>query len=191
MMEPSQPVRNDRAPIFAVTPKGDALRREILDAAAHGRPSWKVPTLDLRVPMLEGVAESVAPARWLGSFSRETILALETGHPYAVEIALENERVKDQLRRLAAAAIYDVCGRPYDGTDDSVCATLGYGDRRAAVRAVSAGRQLWPKLAAWPWWALNPTGGALDDEWWATPRVVETFWAWRDPDSWRAALGRS
>jgi hypothetical protein len=152
------------------------------------------------VPQLEVVPVGnalMSPAEYMRGFQAarlgrqridpDVLLALRTADPYAIKRVCENSDNLARFRDLAAAALRDVCDWPYDGTDYSICGYLGYGDRNTATRCITRGRKLWATLAAWPWWALNPTGGRLPNEWWALPRVVETFAAWRDPDRWLAA----
>jgi hypothetical protein len=188
------PPANDRTEASAVTP-GDALRGAILEAARAGRPAWpvlrglKVPRLEqvpIDVPYGDGRAYMPPGEAFLDrarlALHEDALLALETDNGLALSRAYANSTACAQLRALAAAALRDVCGYPLDDRDTgrpSVCGYLGFGEKRAAGRAVTRGRTLWPKLAAWPWWALNPEGGPLPRKWWAQPRVVETLDVWR------------
>lgn len=187
------PPANDRSDACAVTP-GDALRETILDVAASGRPAWsvmygvKVPRLELvpvDVPYGNGRAY-ISPGESLDRGPRRavlrdaTLLAIETQHPDLVEKANRDPKAEAQLRQLAGAALHDICGLPYfDRGAPCVADALGLGSERAAQRVVSTGRRLWPTLAAWPWWLLNPRGGRLPAKWWTQPRVLETFAVWR------------
>ena len=187
-------IHKDRAGTSAVTPS-DALRGVILDAARAGRPTWpvlrglEVPRLELvpiDVPYGDGRAymppgeASLIDARLV--LHNDALLALDTNHGIALSRAYANSTAGAQLRALAPAALRDVCGYPLEDRSPespSVCGYLKFSDKRAAARAVTRGRNLWPKLAAWPWWALNPKGGRLPDEWWTQPRVSEAFAVWR------------
>jgi hypothetical protein len=193
----------DRKQAFAVPGPGDDLREAILDGAKAKCPTWGVPTFEtaLRVPRLERVPGDAYPsgrrplinpheagledARM--ALSRDALVALRTDHPEDVAHALGSRHPQDQLRALVVAALLDVAGFPLD---HEAYAKIGYESEynreRTVQKAANRGRQLWAKLAAWPWWALGPRSGPLGI-WWTEPRVVEAFTAWRDPDRWHAA----
>lgn len=105
-----------------------------------------------------------------------------------------------QLTRLGAAALKDIAGL----SRAAVCEWIGPptisnerrraimagepsdqhqgGDLRATGRQIAEGRELWVRLAAWPWWSLADAGesvaGGLPGKWWELPRVREVLGAW-------------
>lgn len=188
------PRLNDREDGFQVTP-GEDLRALILETAEHGRPAWPVlrglvvPRLTL-VPVAVGYGDGwayVPPGEALSKpasshLHSDALLLLETAHPTASAHAHANRSARAQLRALVAAALRDVCGYPIDAPSSdahSVCAYLGTQTPVVASKVVTRGRKLWAKLAAWPWWALNPQGGPLPKDWWTQPRVIHTLEVWR------------
>jgi hypothetical protein len=173
-----------------------------------GRPVWVVG--DACVPRLTQVpvlrrdgtyaiaqpAEDALNARGRPWLLPELAMALDHLSEESASALLKNEDAKAQARWLIAAAYRDILRlRPWvedggswehDPTQDSIASVLGYGSRDTARKAVRRGRDLWPRLAAWPWWPLRAGGywpgrGPLPDPWWTLPLVAASFDAWRDP----------
>jgi hypothetical protein len=149
------------------TPHDDALqgvRSEILEAERIGRPTFAI--AGLVVPRLELVPVAVEYG---------------DGHAYVPpaeafaprKLPLSN----GQQRACRAAILHDLHGMSHVG----LCEELQYEWPDTAKKTVKKGRKLLAGLAAWPWWALNPQGGPLPDQWWTEPYVTETFAVWRQP----------
>jgi hypothetical protein len=157
-----------------VPPPGEELRLLIAERRREGRPVWRVwsnmapriefvavPDLEMGEPVLYrplAVDQDRRPY-----FNRRALLWLETHEPTALEQLQSHDR--NQLRQLDAALMRDLHGRSYD----AIATGLGYTKRdsmgrvqvdgeRAARRAVQAGRKLWPRLCAWPWWYWGADG---------------------------------
>jgi hypothetical protein len=78
-------------------------------------------------------------------------------------------------RRLASAALRDICGLPHW----RVAELLGYKGAHAkneSQRWVKLGRGLWRQLPSWPWWCLRRE---LRWEWWLDESVAEAWRRWR------------
>jgi hypothetical protein len=182
---------------------GGGLVDAIVDGKRAGRAVWLL--TDLLVPRLRQVAYGpvrrggyvlVSPAEEAynacGRAFLRPELAVALDHPSDESMLLlfEKPSAKAQARHLAAAAIHDVLGWPLAGRQghscrESVAYHLAYSGRRSASDAVESGRQLWRKLAAWPWWPLGWLGhttGRLPDGWWTLPEVVANFEGWREPE---------
>jgi DNA-binding XRE family transcriptional regulator len=96
----------------------------------------------------------------------------------AINAACSNRRARAQLRRLAAAAMRDICGLCWA----EVAAALE-SDARSCKRDATIGRGLLRALRAWPWVALPegvPAAG------WEREEAVLVAWA-----LWRRDVGRS
>lgn len=154
---------------------------EILEpaVAARRRPTWFARGR-IYVPRLTFTHEQASLHNAQTALEVGTLLVLEAPGAQAALGAWQNERVRAQLKQLAAAALTDVIGLPIYSKkgDRSVAALLDWNERWTR-EAVTTGRRLWPKLSAWPWWALNPQGGSLPPKWWTIPRVIESLAAWR------------
>ncbi|MEJ7804017.1 MAG: hypothetical protein WKH68_11715 [Candidatus Limnocylindria bacterium] len=184
----------------------------ILAAQNDGRPVWQLE--DVVIPRLKQVAYGpqqrgdyalVTPAEeaWNARgrpFLRPQLAAvLDCQSVDSFQQLLAKPSARIQARHLSAAAFHDVLGWPLAGKPgvpftETIAHHLGLdGGRRSASQAVESGRELWRKLAAWPWWPLGRLGyirGPLPEEWWMLPYVSANFDAWRDPQAFVLAQSK-
>jgi hypothetical protein len=127
-------------------------------ALRDGEVKFRAVRLDKRPP-------SVHPKVWG---------ALHT--PALVEEAVADRLSRGQLKRIAAAALYDLL----DWTGREVADDLGYrGGERVGYQAARGGRVLLATLCAWPWSCLPP--GAPERGWWRQPHVRVGWQLWVQP----------
>ena len=200
---------NDRNRVFADTERAFDYPQLILHGARAGRPTWSLGHIEgarmkvdrrwqdwapfeILVPRLEHTHESLNYAAARTELGDEMVDALMFGNARTLGRILNGAPKKTphvQVRWLTAAALYDVYDWPTDSDERSIC---GYLDgslddscpttERGARKAICKGRGLWGKLAAWPWWGLDPhgqLGGSLG--WKQDPDVQSRFEMWRDP----------
>jgi hypothetical protein len=158
--------RHDRRPVLWAA---DGLPVPVLDWTAE----WAF--YDLHEPQQAGILPAVAAH-------------LDGGRdgPSRVE---RSARSRVQLRRLTLAAYRDI------GNEQraAIASQFGWPDDLGGLNAVrrdaAAGRALWTRLGAWPWWAIAAAwadgdalppdlAGGLPGAWWRLPRVIATFDAW-------------
>lgn len=188
-------------------PPGDALVDAIVAGRGAGRPTWVLTHLVV-VPRLQQVAygavgqsgyvliqphEEAVNARGRSFLRPELAVALDAPSEESARLLFDKPHALAQARHLAAAAIHDVLGWPLarracpgSSAERNVAYHLEYSGRRSARDAVESGRQLWRRLAAWPWWPLGCLGhnrGTLPDEWWTLPLVAANLAAWFDPEA--------
>lgn len=159
-------------------PVGEDLRLAILERERAGCLTYpvvrhlSVPRL-WQVPQRTGPGELVVHFRSLRARPLEvrpdvwSVLAVrEIESVWAViESASRNRDARAQLRRLAAAALRDICGWSWE----EVVAALEYrdADDRRCRGDAARGRRHWRALRAWPWVALPagpPPDGWEEDE---------------------------
>jgi len=184
----------------------------ILAVQNDGRPVWQIE--DIVIPRLTRVAygpqqrgdyalvqpaEEASNARGRPFLRPQLAAVLDCQNVDSFQQLLAKPSARTQARHLSAAAFHDVLGWPLAGKPgrpftETIAHHLEFeGGRRSASDAVESGRELWRKLAAWPWWPLGRLGhirGPLPDEWWTLPCVAANFDAWRDPKAFVVAQNK-
>ena len=162
------------APVFYVPLPIDEGKEYAALAAIYGQvggPPLKIPRLDFTVQARRPATHVAGPL----------VVALETGHPTALYLALENERSCAKLGDLAVAVFRDLLEVPLTELEE----VLGYEEEGSVRRAVRRGRRSWAKLSAWPWWCFGPEGRPAKDwrsgDWRSGSRAQSALDHWRDP----------
>lgn len=179
-----------RTSAFSVPP-GNDLRELLLLGATASRPVFWL-TEELAVPRLSFVPTRRRSGGYSFTSPREEAsnedgraqaglrtpcsLALDSISADASRNLREHNGAVRQFAYLYAAALRDIAGIP----SDAIATELDYSETATARRAARKGRQLWVRLAAWPWWSIGSEGckGGLPEDWWQFEDCQLTLAGW-------------
>ena len=159
------------------------MAEALIAGAGQGAPVfWTADRIDINalpVPSLRSIPGfRDHPGKDVGPL---VVAAVETGHPTAIALALQHERMKDSLRQLAVAGWRDILGGTIEEISDELSLGAGAFDYapRSVNRTVAVGRKKWARLGAWPWWCFGPTGRPPHPRDWITsPAAAQAFEKW-------------